>query len=175
MKANHAVRITYQPFNKPGSCTFVIEPYCVKVFENRWYVIARNPALDDMRTYCFDRIEKVEPTDEVFKLPAAFSASEFFSSAYGIVIDGSVAPEPIVIRADKCHTPYLKSLPLHHSQRLLEETDEYADFGLYLAPTYDFVMKLLQAGSKIEVMAPPSLRETMREWISAMYRLYENG
>ena len=41
---------------------------------------------------------------------------------------------------------YLNSLPLHHSQRLIEDCGEYADFELYLSPTYDFIMKLLQSG-----------------------------
>ncbi|RXE63930.1 WYL domain-containing protein, partial [Muribaculaceae bacterium Isolate-001 (NCI)] len=85
-----------------------------------------------------------------------------------------VRPEKIVIRAHEDHKHYLKSLPLHHSQRLIEDYDEYADFELYLSPTYDFIMKLLHAGSMIEVISPISLRKTMKKWISDMYALYKN-
>lgn len=67
----------------------------------------------------------------------------------------------------------MKSLPLHASQRLLEEHDEYADFEVYLAPTYDFIMRLLHTGAMIEVISPASLRQTMKEWISDMYELYK--
>ena len=68
----------------------------------------------------------------------------------------------------------MESLPLHHSQRMIEDCGEYADFELYLSPTYDFVMRLLQAGSMIEVISPASLRRTMKGWIAEMYELYKN-
>jgi hypothetical protein len=121
-----------------------------------------------------DRIESLELTDNTFKLPKDFSASGFFSTYYGIVTSNDIKPERIIIRAYHDHIPYMKSLPLHASQRLLEEHDEYADFEVYLAPTYDFIMRLLHTGAMIEVISPASLRQTMKEWISDMYELYKN-
>lgn len=81
----------------------------------------------------------------------------------------------MVIRAWRDHIPYMKSLPLHHSQKLLEDNGEYADFELFLAPTFDFIMKLLSAGAMIEVISPASLRETMKGRAADMYSLYVNG
>lgn len=174
MKENRVVNITYRPFKKPHGYTFPIEPYCVKLFENRWYVLAHNIHYDDIRLYGLDRIESIEITDEIYKLPKNFDASEYFSTVYGIVLEPEVKPERIIIRANEDHKYYLKSLPLHHSQRLIEDCGEYADFELYLVPTYDFVMKLLHVGSMIEVIKPESLRKTMRGWIYDMYELYKN-
>ena len=174
MKENRVVTITYCRFNKSESHKFSIEPYCVKLFGNRWYVLAHNVLYDDCRIYGLDRIEDLEMTDDTFRLPKDFSASEYFSNYYGIVTDNNIKPLPIRIRAYGNHIPYIKSLPLHHSQRLLEDNGEYADFMLYLAPTYDFVMNLLQAGAMIEVISPVSLRKTMKGWVSDMYNLYKN-
>lgn len=174
MKENRVVNITYRPFRKSYGYTFPIEPYCVKLFENRWYVLAHNIHLDDIRIYGLDRVESVETTGETYRLPAAFDAAGYFAAAYGIVLDPDVSPERIVIRANEDHKHYLMSLPLHHSQRLIEDCGEYADFELYLAPTYDFIMKLLQVGAMVEVISPASLRDTMKGWISDMYELYNN-
>lgn len=174
MKENHTVTITYCAFGKTKSYTFTIEPYCVKLFENRWYVLAHNVQYDDIRIYGLDRIEDLKVEESTFKLPKDFSASEYFSSYYGIVTNMNINPEHIVIRAYRDHIPYINSLPLHHSQRLLEDNGEYADFELYLAPTYDFVMRLLHVGAMIEVVSPASLRKTMKGWISDMYNLYKN-
>ena len=174
MKENRVVNITYRPFKKSHSYTFPIEPYCVKLFENRWYVLAHNVHYDDIRIYGLDRVESAEMTDQTYKLPKDFDAAEYFSTAYGIVLDYDVKPERIVIRANEDHKYSLKSLPLHHSQRLIEDYGEYADFELYLSPTYDFIMKLLHVGSMIEVVSPVSLRKTMKDWISDMYELYKN-
>lgn len=175
MKEMRAVRITYRSFEKPQRRTITIEPYCVKLFENRWYVLAYNAEHGSPRLYGLDRIESAELTSAEFKLPEGFDAGEFFATTYGIVIDPEVSPQRIVIRGKDVHRHYLKSLPLHHSQRLIEENDDYADFELYLAPTYDFVMKLLQSGPKVEVMSPESLRSTIKEWIAQMQEPYGEG
>ncbi len=174
MKENRVINITYRPFKKSRGFTFPIEPYCVKLFENRWYVLAHNVDYDDIRLYGLDRVECIETTEDRYKLPKGFNASEYFSTAFGIVVGSDIKPERIVIRANEDHKHYLKSLPLHHSQRLIEDCGEYADFELYLAPTYDFVMKLLQAGAMIEVIKPATLRKTMKGWVSDMYELYKN-
>lgn len=173
MKECRVVEVTYRPFQRSHGYTFTVEPYCVKLFENRWYMLGRNNR-EEEKLYALDRMESVTATEATFKLPKGFSAAEFFSTAYGIVIGGDVTPEPIIIKANEHHKHYLKTLPLHHSQRLIEETDSYAVFELYLAPTYDFIMKLLQLGSMVEVVSPSTLRQTMREWISGMYELYKN-
>ena len=173
MKENRTVSITYRPFRKSHGVTFPIEPYCVKLFENRWYVLAHNRR-DGIRIYGLDRVEDVGITDETYKLPKDFNADDFFSTAFGVVIGHDVKPERIVIRANEDHKHYLYSLPLHHSQRLIEDCGEYADFELYLSPTYDFVMKLLQVGAMVEVISPASLRRTMKGWISDMSELYKD-
>ncbi|MDE7386921.1 MAG: WYL domain-containing protein [Muribaculaceae bacterium] len=174
MKENRVVNITYRPFKRSHGYTFPIEPYCVKLFENRWYVLAHNVGYDDMRIYGLDRVESVEVTGDTFKLPKDFDAAGYFSTTFGIVVDNQVRPERIVIRANEDHKHYLKSLPLHHSQRLIEDCGDYADFELYVAPTYDFVMKLLHVGAMVEVISPVTLRRTMKGWISDMSELYKN-
>ena len=173
MKENRVVNITYRPFKKERNYTFPIEPYCVKLFDNRWYVLGRNNR-DEIKIYALDRLESVEPTSTLFKLPKDFDATEYFSTKFGVVIGYDVKPERIVIRANEDHKHYLKTLPLHHSQRLIEDYGEYADFELYLSPTYDFIMKLLHVGAMIEVVSPASLRKSMKGWISEMYELYKN-
>lgn len=128
----------------------------------------------DMRLYGLDRIENIEDTGETFEMPKEFVASEYFAKYYGVVTDKSVEPERIVVRAYGDHKEYMKSLPLHHSQSLIEDHGEYADFELYLAPTYDFIMKLLQMAAMIEVVSPKELRAEMRAWIEEMYELYKD-
>ncbi len=174
MKENRVVNIEYRAFKYSRSFKIPVEPYCVKLHENRWYMLGHNLSKDTIRLYGLDRIESVEVTEQEYKLPKDFSAADYFANYFGIVTDERVKPERIVIRANKEHTPYIKSLPLHHSQRLIEDNGEYADFELYLAPTYDFIMKLLHVGGMVEVISPSSLRKTMKGWISDMYELYKN-
>ena len=172
MKSDRVVNITYHPFRLKYSTTFRVEPYCVKLFENRWYLLGRSVFFDELRIYGLDRIENVEQTDETFRLPKNFDAVEYFSGYFGIVTDSDVPVERIIIRSNRMHANYLRTLPLHHSQTLKEDYGEYCDFELRLAPTYDFIMKLLQCGSMVEVIEPAKLRHQVKGWISDMYNAY---
>lgn len=78
MQENRVASITYCAFNKAKSYTFPIEPYCVKLFENRWYVLAHNITYNDIRIYGLDRIEKLTITDERFYLPKDFLLPSIF-------------------------------------------------------------------------------------------------
>lgn len=174
IKENRVLNLTYQSFQKDKASTFPVAPYCVRLFENRWYMVAYGILSEDVRIYGLDRVKDIETTDETFALPADFSAWDYFSDYYGVVTGMGVEPERVVLRAYGAHRNYLASLQLHHSQQLIEDCGEYANFKLYLAPTYDFVMKLLSMGSMIEVLEPLSLRQTMKGWIAEMVKLYQN-
>ena len=169
LKNNTRIEITYQQFDRE-SHTFPIDPFCLKLFENRWYVLGRNN-WGQIKLYGLDRILNIVFCDEHYELPKNFNAEEYFAPYYGIVTDEK--PEKIILRAYDVHRHYMASLPLHDSQRLIEDTGEYSDFELTVAPTYDFIMKLMSFGAMIEVIEPVSLRATMRGWVSELYEMYK--
>ena len=63
---------------------------------------------------------------------------------------------------------------IHHSQRLIEDHGDYADFELWVAPTYDLIMRLLHDGAWLEVISPENVRKKMKGWIHDMYEHYED-
>lgn len=171
LKSNTRIQITYRRFDKE-SHLFPIDPYCLKLFENRWYVLGKNNR-GQIKIYGLDRIQDIKILEEHFDMPKDFDAEEFFAPFFGVAIGYDLKPAKIVLRAYNVHRLYMESLPLHDSQRMLEDTGEYADFELYVAPTYDLVMKLLSFGAMIEVLEPVSLRETMRGWVSELHEMYK--
>ena len=172
MKYNRMIEISYRSFKHNESHNAEIEPYCVKLFENRWYVLAKKD--EALKIYGLDRIERVTILDKLFRVPKDFSAAKYFETAYGIVFENNKQPVRIVVRAYDQHKNYIESLPMHHTHKLIKDYGEYADFELYLAPTYDFIMRLLHDGAWIEVLSPMSIRQAMKGWISDMYDYYEN-
>lgn len=172
LKKNTRIIITYQQFDGDKH-RFPIDPYCLKLFENRWYVLGKNN-WEQIRIYCLDRILEIQVLDEHFELPTNFNAAEFFAPYFGVAIGYDIKPQRIVFRAYDAHRHYIAHLPLHDSQKTIEDTEEYADFELYVAPTYDFVMKLLSFGTMIEVLEPVSLRNTMRDWVTELHEMYKD-
>ena len=163
MKENRMISLTYRRYGSPENASYTLAPYCVKLFRQRWYLLARFES-GMFSTFSFDRIEKVEPLDGKFKIDEDFDATDFFSDSYGIVVDDKMAPERIVLRAYGYERYYLRDLPLHHSQRVIASTDDYCDFELTLRPTSDFKAQLLSRGQWVEVLEPQSLAEEIVEW-----------
>ena len=174
MRDNKIIELTYKGFQRHHACTFPIEPYCLKMFQKRWYILTHSINDDEIRLYAMDRIESASVTDTCFTLPKDFDAKSYFASFFGIVLDKDIKEEKIVLRADRYHQHYLRTLPLHPSQREIYTSDEYADFELHLRPTYDFCMELLKVGAMIEVLEPQSLRHQLHGCIKDMWKIYEN-
>lgn len=173
MKGNRVLEITYTSFRTGKTMAVTVDPYCVKFFEGRWYMLAKQKTKDKPKIYGLDRIRSLTILNDTFKLPKDFSATEYFETMYGIVSDNQT-PMRIILRAYTQHKEYLKSLPIHYSQRLIEDHEDYADFELRVAPTYDFIMRLLHDGAWLEVISPESVRKTMKGWIYDMYEHYED-
>lgn len=172
MKSNNMLHITFKAFTMKEPKRFLVEPYCVKMSAQRWYMLARNTEHKNLRLYSLDRIEAVEISNTRFVLPDDFNAKDYFAEFFGIVLDESVPLQTIILRADKYHQNYMRTLPLHPTQREIFACDDYADFELRLRPTYDFYMKLMSFGNMIKVLEPKTLQEEICKWLENTIEMY---
>jgi hypothetical protein len=163
MREGVALSMTYQSFGRSEPTTFEVEPYCVKLFEQRWYMLGKSEGYDELRLYALDRIKALEPTERKFKLPKKFDAAKFFEDYYGIIIgDKDFDICPVALKVDSWQSKYFRTLPLHHSQVEVERNEEYSIFEYRLCPTFDFRQKLLSMGAIVEVLAPTKLIAKVR-------------
>ncbi|MBR4312940.1 MAG: WYL domain-containing protein [Bacteroidaceae bacterium] len=163
MKQSVRIILRYRRYGAEGSSLMLLEPYLVKLFNKRWYALVRHPENETFFTLAFDRIISLELTDTPFEYDTTFDPAGWFRHCYGIVNDHDVPIEKVVIRAFGREPHYLRDLPLHHSQRELNATDEYTDFELTLRPTADFITPLLSRGAAIRVLSPQWLADTVKQ------------
>ena len=154
LKANRKLLITYQRFGQ-DSYEKTIFPYALKLFHQRWYLLAFTGR--HYATYSLDRMLSVSLTEETFERPDDFSPEAYFSEYYGILTDDTPMAH-VVIRTYGSTPNYLRTLPLHASQKELQSTDEYTDFSLDIRPTADFINTLLSHSDGLEVLEPADLR-----------------
>ena len=174
MKENRIVEMTYKDYYDESPWQVELHPYLVRLFRQRWYVVGkvRNA---DVRRFSLDRILHLEITDQHFKLPHDFSATAYFEGAFGIIVEPEdYDVETIRLKAyDINHRrEYLRSLPLHHSQKEIDTKDNYSVFELRLAPTYDFIQAILAMGNEVEVLTPEYVREEIKLCIAEMHQRY---
>lgn len=173
MRDSKNITITYQSFDDNKEHTFSLSPYCVKIFKQRWYVIAYNDYFDTIRIYALDRIHNIRIMDEKFDYPSDFDPQAFFGQSFGIIVDEECKPETVRIKAFGNKCKYLRALPLHHSQKEIETSDNYAVFEYLIRPTYDFYQELLMHACDIEVLSPKAVRDNMKSFIEEMSRQYK--
>lgn len=172
MRDNKVLKIKHHSFWKDSVSTFEVEPYCVKLFRQRWYMLAKSVSYGSIRVYSLDRILEMTDTGKSFTYPEELYPAGYFYNSFGIIVDQAYPPEIIQLEVYGTKAKYFKALPLHHSQKMIFETDGYTQFQYYMSPTYDLKQELLSHGDEIRVIVPEHLRNEIKEIaerISAKY------
>ena len=174
MKTNNVICITYQSYWREESNTFDVHPYCVKLFKQRWYMVALSPYYNKVMIYSLDRIYGLWKQKDKFKMPEDFEPSVFFQDCYGVIAGTKRKPETVKIKVSAGQANYIRSLKLHSSQDEVERNDEYSIFTYRLRPEFDFIIELLSNGEDVEVLEPFWLRKDIGGIIKRMWNKYKN-
>jgi predicted DNA-binding transcriptional regulator YafY len=173
MKTNNQLSITYHGYWRKEASTFTVYPYCVKLFKQRWYLVALSPYDKKVRIYSIDRIKDVEVEDEHFVYPDDFDPETFFEGCIGVIVDLEFDIESVRLKVSANQSNYIRSLPMHSSQKETERNDDYSIFTLEVRPTYDFQQEILKNGADMEVLSPEWLRNKIAVMIENMSNNYK--
>lgn len=174
MRDSLSIEITYQNFWIDTPYTFDVYPYCIKVFKQRWYLIAFSPNKSQILIYALDRIKNMSITNVEFSLPKDFDGDTFFADCFGIIEGEGKKAEKVLLKVYKNQASYIRSLPLHHSQKETENNPDYSIFSYYIKPTFDLRQELLSHGAEVEVLAPKWFRDEIAAIISEQHNAYQN-
>jgi predicted DNA-binding transcriptional regulator YafY len=150
-----------------------VQPLSLKEARNRWYLVGEDKGDHRIKTFGLDRITNLEITNTKCEYPSDFNAEAMFKNSFGIIRNEDMQPQQVILSFTPSEAKYIKSLPLHPSQRITKETDEETVFALYLFPTYDFVMELLSFGTEVKVLEPDGLRTEMKNKLAQALQQYD--
>lgn len=171
IKSRYRVDVAYSKFTSDNAEHYIVDPYLLKEYRNRWYLIGYNATLSDFRTYALDRIRSVERTGETFEQNASFNPDNFFRHSIGITQLNS-EPVQIVLKSTPLQAKYLDSQPLHKSQELRYLDDGSAEVSLNVLITYELINEIMGYGKALEVISPPELRERIAAEFTAALQHY---
>lgn len=168
MQKNVELQIDYQRYESEQEeynlQEFHVQPYALKVFNRRWYLLGYIKEKHDLRTIALDRILDLKILSTSFELPEDFDARKYFANVVGIFVNNDLPVTKVMIRAYGTQAEYLRSTPLHKSQAEgRSKYREFAEFNYRLCITPELVSQLLAMGDKVEVLEPEELREEMKE------------
>ncbi len=175
MREERKLHVTYKRFDRTEGHSFLLMPYCLKVFNRRWYLVGKpddHPEEPEPRIYALDRMEEIVATDQPYKMPKKFDPKRFFQNQFGVDHRLTTA-EHIEVKVAAETANYIRTLPMHSTQVETECNAAYSIFTYRLAPTYDFVQELRKHGSNLEVLAPDHLRDAFRSESERICQMYK--
>lgn len=169
----YQIEITYHKFNKKESTKRTIEPYLLKEFKGRWYVVAFALDKNDFRVFGLDRIKYIHSKNIHFQHPKKENISEIFKNCFGITTPNNKKPEKIKLLFNSKRGKYVETMPLHASQIISHKNEDEMLVELFLIPNTDFEMELLSFGEFVKVLEPQSLAEQLKKRLQNALKIYE--
>ena len=160
------IEFFYLKYDNTFSHIRKVEPYAVKEFKGRWYLLA--PEIDGkleergrIKTWGLDRIQNPNVTHKRFNKSSHINIEKEFKDTFGIFSNREKEIEEVILSFTPMGGKYNESFPLHESQETLIDNEHEYRIRLRLKLTYDFIMELLSQSEKMRVIAPEHLRETL--------------
>jgi predicted DNA-binding transcriptional regulator YafY len=167
------IKFTYQKFWEDELTKRNVEPYALKEFRNRWYVLANDLKDNKVKSFALDRLSDLDITKKRFQFPDDFNVNRHYKYCFGIISPNGHKPEEIELSFDPFQGKYIKTLPLHESQQILIDNEEELRIKLTLFITHDFFMELLSYGENLRVIKPECLINDLKSTFKNVLKLYD--
>jgi predicted DNA-binding transcriptional regulator YafY len=167
--------IQYQSFKSREANEFITYPYLLKEYRNRWFLLAMLKKGNEIITFALDRIKDVSINNkELFKGHKNFDALTYFKNIIGVT--RNIGNEPILITflANPYHAPYIKTKPIHASQKIISTTTQGTTFSIEVIPNFELERELLGFGDGIKVVSPASFVRRIKKRIAMMQLTYSS-
>ena len=178
--------LSYLRFGRVQIDCFVIHPYFLREYRNRWYLIGMDQADKKVKHLAIDRIQEFVPNLDMTIEPCTFEIEEHFKDAIGITVWDDVSPQEILFWVSDSEAEYVETKPIHASQkkitgaeqkqRLLQSYNKTSGefFSMCCQESYELDRELISHFSEMEVLLPATLRERVKQKIVGMYQIYSD-
>lgn len=174
IKQNNVIRFSYWKYGDEEPTLREVEPYALKEFKNRWYVVANERKGKNIKTFALDRLTDLEITRIPFTTAEDFDVNEHYRYCFGIISPNADKPQDVVLEFPHFQGKYIKSLPFHETQQILEDSKQCLKIKLKVYLTHDFLMEILSYGANVKVIKPKSLIDKVAGIHKDAYRMHRN-
>jgi predicted DNA-binding transcriptional regulator YafY len=167
---NWLLTFQHQSYWKDEPTFRTLQPILIKEAQHRWYLVGWDVEKKEIRNFGLDRISNLEITQQKGK-PLDIDLTQYYHHAIGI--ETYEKAEKVIIACSPYQAQYLKSLPIHPSQKVLSENEKVCLFELFVHPTNEFIMEVFKYNNTIEVIEPKWLREEITKRVQDMVKHYK--
>ena len=166
------IRIAYQSFDRNEPKEHWVEPYHVREYQSRFYLIGKSQKAKGgtLLTFALDRIVELWPTDKKFD-QKNFDDASYYQHAIGVTVPQG-EPEKVLLAFTPHQGKYIKSQPIHPSQQVEADTEQECRIAINVVINHELQMLLLSYGANVKVLQPAHLAEKISTSAKAMLALY---
>ena len=84
LQEHRAVQFSYKNLGADKAQTRKVHPYHLACVENRWYLVAHDPARDGMRNFAMTRMRRLVLLPDRFTPPKSFRIEDYLKGSFGI-------------------------------------------------------------------------------------------
>ena len=174
IKNKFKISYTYYKFWNETPTERIVEPFALKEFKNRWYLIAKDDKDERIKIFALDRLSDLNISSRHFKNDDTYNVENHFKYCFGIITHDDLTDEPeeIILSLKPFQGKYIKSLPLHSTQKVLIDNDKELRISLMLHITFDFVMELISLAENLTVIQPESLKKEIKNKLTKTLENY---
>lgn len=172
IREKQVIRISYKKFASEESNEYILHPYLLKEYRNRWYLVAFHEDSNLFKIFGLERIQEISVMSLKTYLTKIVDFDRFFKNSIGITRYDE-EPVDIMIEFTKRQSEYLATQPLHPTQTLLKEKNGSFTFKFHLVPTPEFTATLLGWGDQVVVQEPEWYRKELATKVDSMSALYK--
>ena len=170
--SNHQpLRVKYHNYKNGGKdILFIIHPYHVKQFNNRWFLFGLDNERKQISNLALDRIVSIQLATSVSFIPnMTIDFDHYFDDVIGVTVPNS-DPINIVIQLTDNRFQYVVSKPLHHTQQIIDEDKRLIQ--ITVIPNRELDQQILSFGADIEVVSPETFRCHIKRKIDENLKKY---
>lgn len=174
IKDGAEICLKYKRFDATEEKEYCFQPYLLREYLNRWYVIGLLSDSNEIRTFGLDRIVGVQDTGRKFKKEKINDILSLFRNVIGINAAEQDIAEDIELVCMTFQGNLLKTLPMHTSQKVIRETPDEIVFSYKLVVNFELKHRLLMMATQAKVVKPVSLKEEMEKLLSEAQKFYKS-
>ncbi len=172
IKNHFQIVFTYTKYWDDISTQRAVNPYALKEYRNRWYLLAMDLNDNKLKTFGLDRITNLEITTASFKVSKNFDVKDYFRYSFGVINPENEDAEEIILSFSPFQGKYIKSMPLHSTQEIIKDDSKELRIKLKMYITYDFVMEIMSMGEEVKIIQPQRLIDEVRSHIEKTLKQY---
>ncbi|MFA9212400.1 MAG: helix-turn-helix transcriptional regulator [Candidatus Methylacidiphilales bacterium] len=172
IKNKFQIKFTYQKFWEEEPSKRLAEPYALKEFKSRWYIMAKDMKDNHIKSFALDRLTNLEITTLHFQYNTNYNLEQNYRYCFGIISPNEEEPQDIILSFEPFQGKYIKTLPLHETQTVLVDNEDELKIKLKLYLTHDLLMELLSFGDNVKVIEPKTLADEIKQSHEMAFKQY---